>query len=149
MDFAVQRTIAHGHASPNAQRERSSRGSRQTAVLRLAISPVVGMCAAGFRSLRGVWTARTERGLVRYWDRTSDLCPVKVIGSLFEPAQHQVSWPLSLAPPGFSRLNSSRCPSTFPSVMWTRCGRDPGPQVSCTEMDRPQPTTWTARWKAH
>ncbi len=59
----------------------------------------------------------------RYWDRTSDLCRVKVPGGLIALVQNRASGPFSLALQGFSRLNISRCLSTFPGVMWTRCGR--------------------------
>ena len=60
----------------------------------------------------------------RYWNRTSDLCRVKVAGGLVTPAQNQAPWPFSLASYGFSCLIVSRRLSAVPSVMWTRCGRE-------------------------
>ena len=76
----------------------------------------------------------------RYWDRTSDLCRVKVSGGYFARLRDRAARVIGLVQSGFLPLIVSRRFSVILTVMWTRCGRDPGPRVSCIETDRPQPT---------
>ena len=61
----------------------------------------------------------------RYWDRTSDLCRVKVPGGHFARLWNRRDTATGLVLHGFRTLNTLRWFSVGLSVMWTQCGRRP------------------------
>jgi hypothetical protein len=68
-------------------------------------------------------TRDPKRG--RYWDRTSDLCRVKVSGGHFARLENRRDTATGLVSHGFRTLSVVRWFSVVLSVMWTRCGRRP------------------------
>ncbi len=59
----------------------------------------------------------------RYWDRTSDLCRVKVSKGSFARLQNRGIAATGLVPLGSSPLIVSHRFAVVSNVMWTRCGR--------------------------
>ena len=60
----------------------------------------------------------------RYWDRTSDLCSVKVSHDRFARLQDLADTARGLVHHGFPHLIVSHYLSAVFSIMWTRCGRE-------------------------
>ena len=72
--------------------------------------------------------ACSDRG--RYWDRTSDLCSVKVSGGSFARLQNRGYTATGLVHYGFPPLIVSHRFAVVSGVMWTRCGRESPPRGS-------------------
>ena len=77
---------------------------------------------------RNLWETRSGR----YWDRTSDLCRVKVSETLLVRRHNQGDHREVPGQRPFWRLIVSRQLSVHFTVLWTWCGREPEPAEPST-----------------
>ena len=112
---------------------RSSRQSEHR-VCQIRATSCAGTAPTGFRHDGNPYCVRESSG-GRYWDRTSDLCRVKVPGGLSTHSQNRADAAESLALLSFLLHIIAQRFSALLAVMWTRCGRETSATIGHLPVD--------------